>query len=58
MRKLFAVYELVPDKKRYDKRLMIIRERKEDCEEILKCIEKSNINFDYYVIEELKEQAN
>ena len=54
MTKLFAIYELVPSLEGDDKRLLVIRERREDCEEIKRVLEKSNINFDYYVIEELK----
>ena len=53
---LYALYETTPDVDyTWDKRILLIRERKEDLEEILTVIQKSNVNFDDYVIEEVKQ---
>lgn len=49
----FAIYELTPSPNGDDKRLVVIRESKGDCEKILTALEKNNINFDCYVIKEL-----
>lgn len=52
--KIYVLYEITPDVDyTWDKRLILVRERKEDLEEILATIQKSNINFDDYVIEEV-----
>lgn len=53
--KIYALYEITPDVDyTWDKRLLLIRERKEDLEEILTVIQKSNIDFEDYIIEEVE----
>jgi len=53
--KVYALYEITPDVEyTWDKRLILVRERKEDLEEILAVIQKSNIDFEDYAIEEVE----
>jgi hypothetical protein len=53
--KIYVLYEVTPDVDYiWDKRTVLMRERKEDLEEILAVIQKSNINFEDYIIEEVE----
>jgi hypothetical protein len=54
--KVYVLYELTPDVDyTWDKRVLLVRERKEDLEEILATIQKSNVDFDDYIIEEVEQ---
>jgi hypothetical protein len=54
--KVYVLYEIIPDVDyTWDKRLLLVRKRKEDLEEILAAIQKSNIDFEDYVIEEVEQ---
>jgi hypothetical protein len=54
--KLYVLYEITPDVNyTWDKRVLLVRERKEDLEEILAVIQKSNVDFEAYVIEEVEQ---
>jgi len=54
--KFYALYEITPDVDyTWDKRILLIRERKEDLEDILATIQKSNVDFEDYIIEEVEQ---
>lgn len=54
--KVYALYEITPDVDyTWNKRLILVRERKEDVEEILAVIQKSNVDFEDYEIEEIEQ---
>jgi len=54
--KLWGLYETIIQQEGIEKEVLLFyRERKEDCQDILDAIERSNINFDRYIIKEIAE---
>jgi hypothetical protein len=47
----WGIFEYTPSSDGDNKRPLIIREKREDCQRILNEIEKSNIHFEVYKIE-------
>ena len=52
----WAIVEFTPSEKGDHEKILLIRESRDDCEEILKVIEKSNYFFDTYTIKRIKNE--
>lgn len=52
MSKVYVILEVTPALPKDNERLVVVRDSLEDINKILKILEETNINFDYYIIRE------
>ena len=49
--KYYVIYDITPAEDGDDKRMVCIRDTREDAQTVLKALEETNVNFSYYKIE-------
>jgi len=56
--KYYVIYELTPGSNEDAKRIVCVRDKREDAQVVLDALHKTNYNFDFYKIEIVNRKDN